>query len=361
MNNEKISSRQGLSILIMFTIGSTLILSPWKEAGKDGWISVLIGMAMIFPMIFIYSRLISIFPGKDLFDLQMELFGKTAGKITSFFLVWYSLHLCSLVNRNISEFMHIMSFPETPLFFLSIVGVVLIIWIVKGGIEVIGRFAAFTIPLALLSIIIVSILLIPKLDTENLRPIMYNGINPVLKGAMSVFGFPFAETFLFTMVFNSLDNPKKTFKIYLLGIYISGLIFIFTSIRNIAALGETLNSILYFPSYIAVSMANIMDFIDRIEVLVGADFILMGFLKCGICMYTACKGFAKIFNIKDYRLLAAPLGLLVSIVTIFIYNSTMEMFEWAIENYIYYVFPFSVMLPVITWIAAEIKVRLKKQ
>lgn len=360
MNTEKISNRQGLSIFIMFTLGSTLILSPWKEAGRDGWISILIGMLMIVPMCFVYSRLVSLFPGKDLFDLQQELFGRIIGKITSFFLVYYSIHLCILVNRDMSGFIQTMSFPETPLFVIALVGTVLYIWIVKGGIEVIGRYAAFMLPIALLSIIIVSLLLIPKLDIDNLRPVMYNGMTPVLKGAALVFGFPFAETFLFTMVFDSLRNKNKTLKIYLLGIFLSGLIFINTSTRNIAVLGEKLNSMLYFPSYLAVGLVNIKDFIDRIEVLVGADFIFMGFLKCSICLYTACKGFSKIFNIKDYRQTATPIGFLVSVTTIFIYRSNMEMFEWAKENYIYYVIPFSIILPLITLVAAEFRLRSKR-
>lgn len=360
MDNEKLSSRQGLSILIMFILGSTLILAPWREGGKDGWASIFIAMVMIVPMFFVYSRLISIFPGKDLFDLQQELFGKIAGKITTFFLVWYSIHLCTLVNRNMSEFIQIVSLTDTPLFTIAIVGGVFYIWIVKGGIEVIGRYAAFIMPLSLISIIVVSVLLIPKLNADNLRPIMYNGITPVLKGAASVFGFPFAETFLFTIVFNSLENKNKTFKIYLLGMSISGFFLIATAIRNIAALGETVNSVVYFPSYLAVALVNIQDFIDRIEVLVGADFIFLGFLKCSICLYAACKGFAKIFNIKDYRQITAPIGLMVSIMSIFIYKSTMEMYEWASENYIYYIVPFSIILPIITLIAAEIRVHSKK-
>lgn len=355
MNKEKISSRQGLSILIMFTLGSTLILSPWKEAGKDGWISIFIAMIMIIPMYYVYSRLVSIFPGKDLFDLQQELFGKIAGKITSFFLVWYSIHLCAIINRNMSEFIQTMSFAETPLFTIALVGAVLFIWIVKGGIEVIGRYAAFMMPITILSIIITSILVIPKMDIDNLRPVMYNGLTPVLRGAATLFGFPFAETFLFTMVFNSLENKNKTFKIYLLGLLISGLLFISTSVRNVAALGEKLNTALYFPSYVAVALINILDFIDRIEVLVGATFIFSGFLKCSICLYTACRGLAKIFNIKDYKQITAPVGLLVFITSVFIYKSTMEMFDWAAENYIYYVIPFSVILPIVTLTAAKIR------
>ena len=299
MNKENISNKQGLCILIMFMMGSTIILSPWRSAGKDSWIAIPIAMIMMLPMIIVYARLVSVFPGKNLFDLQQEEFGKVIGKITSFLLVWYSVHLGSLILRNFTEFIQVMNFPETPLYPMAFIVGVLSIWIVKGGIETIGRWAAFMLPLIIILIMAASLLLIPKMDFDNLRPVLENGINPVLEGAASAFAFPFAETFLFTVVFNSLREKNKVFKVYLLGLIISGCFFIMTSMRNIMVLGEKLNSIIYFPSYLVVGVVNVKEFIDRIEVTVGANFVFLGFLKISICLYAACVGLAKIFNLKD--------------------------------------------------------------
>lgn len=357
MDKEVISSKQGLCILLMFTMGSAIILAPWRKAGKDGWIAILIAMVMILPMVIVYSRLVLIFPGKDLFDMQQEVFGKIFGKLTSFFLVWYAIHLGAMIIRNFTEVIQVMNFTETPQFPIAIMIGVLSIWIVKGGIEVIGRWCAFMLLPVIISIVLVSLLLIPKMDLNNLRPVLYDGLNPVLMGAANAFVFPFAETFLFTAVFNSLRDKSKVFKLYFLNIIIAGCFMMMTSARNIMVLGEELNSSLYFPAYLTVSIINIKDFIDRIEVLVGGDFVFLGFVKLSVCLYASSLGFAKIFGIKGYRQVVAPIGLMMVIVSIFVYNSIMEMVEWADNNYVYYVIPFSVVIPLATLITAEIRVR----
>lgn len=45
----------------------------------------------------------------------------------------------------------------------------------------------------------------------------------------------------------------------------------------------------------------------------------------------------------------------------FVYNSIMEMFEWATEIYMYYAIPFQIILPLLIWIFAEIKSRGTKK
>ena len=44
-----------------------------------------------------------------------------------------------------------------------------------------------------------------------------------------------------------------------------------------------------------------------------------------------------------------------------VYDSIMEMFEWAQEIWPYYAFPFQVVLPLIILIAVEVKARLQKR
>ena len=69
---------------------------------------------------------------------------------------------------------------------------------------------------------------------------------------------------------------------------------------------------------------------------------------------------AKLLNIGNYRQIVAPVGLLMMTLSIFIYHSTIEMFEWTEKICKYYALPFEVVLPLVILIAAEIKVRSKK-
>lgn len=358
MNKEIITNKQGISIVVLFIIGSAIVLSPGGEAKQNVWLAILLAVLMTIPIIFIYARLLSIFPGKDLFDILQEVFGKILGKIISLLFVWYAFHLGALVIRNFSEFIQIVSFPETPQLIVAAFLGVVCIWIIKAGIEILGRWAGFVLPFLLITIICLILLSLTEAEFNNIRPVLYDGVTPVLKSAFSIFSFPFAEVVVFMMVFCSIKSKFSTYKVYITGLLIGGLILLSASIRNVLVLGIGTASILYFPSLSAVSLINIGNFLQRIEIIVSVVFLLAGIVKIGVCLYAVSNGVAKIFNFDSYRPLVAPIGFLMMNLSGFIYRSTMEMFEWAEKIYQFYAMPFQIILPLIIFIVAEIKSRV---
>lgn len=356
MQREQITDKEAICILIMFVIGSSLIIGVGGEAKNDAWISAIVGLIMVIPMMIIYSRILSLFQGRDLFDILYLIFGKVIGNFIAILYIWYAFHLGALVLRNYGEFINIIAMPETPMFVsLLCLGMTCII-AVRLGIEIIARTTTYFLPILFLILVGVQLLAMPQLNLEYIKPILGNGIMPVLKGGFSAFSFPFAETILFIGIFSSLKTKKSPVKVYFWGILISAAIIIITTIRNIAVLGNMVGSF-YFPSYEAVSMISIGDFIQRIEVSVSSIFIFGAFIKCSICLLVACKGIAKMFNLKDYRSISIQTGLLMVYFSYIVYDNSMEMSYWAFKVYPYYSFPFQVILPIIIWISAEIKAR----
>ncbi|WP_264170108.1 GerAB/ArcD/ProY family transporter [Clostridium estertheticum] len=47
------------------------------------------------------------------------------------------------------------------------------------------------------------------MNISRLKPILSNGVAPVLKGAFSSFTFPFGQTVIFTMVFSNISKVKN--------------------------------------------------------------------------------------------------------------------------------------------------------
>lgn len=360
MQKEQITDKEAICILIIFLMGSTLIIGIGGESKNDAWISGIVSAIMFIPMLLIYSRTLSLFHGKDLFDILNITLGKIMGKIISVIYIGYAFHLGALVLRNFGEFMNTIAMPETPMFVTVFsLGLVCII-AVRLGIEVLGRTTTYFIPLLFLILFIVQILAIPQLKFNFLKPILGNGFMPVIKDSFSAFSFPFAETVIFVGVFSSLKTKKSPMKVYFWGISIAAVIIVITTIRNITVLGNMLGSF-YFPSYEAVSRVKIGDFIQRIEVAVSVVFVFGAVVKSSICLLVACKGIGKVFNLKDYRSIAIQTGLLMIYLSYIIYDNIMEMRYWAFKVYAYYTFPMQVILPVIIWIIAEIKARKNKQ
>lgn len=360
MNKELISNKQGIAAIIMFIMGSTMVLGTGSEAKQDSWIAVIIAAVMALPILFVYSKVLSMFPEKNLYDIVEILYGKFLGKIITVLYIWYSIHLGGLVLRNFSEYIQIVSLPETPRFVLTMLLGIICIYIVKSGIEVIGRWSILMAFIIILIQIFLNTLSIPKMDFSILKPVLYNGFNPVMKSASNIFSFPFGETVLFMTVLGALKSKGSTFKVYNISLLIGAVIILIATIRNITVLGIETSLILYFPVHGAISLIDIGDFLQRVEVSISVIYLISGITKIGICLYSASIGFAKLFNLKDYRKIVAPIALITMNLSCIIYRNTMEMFYWATAIYKYYAFPFQVIIPLIILISAEIKIRSTK-
>lgn len=360
MYKEQITDKEAICLLIFFLMGSTLIIGIGGEAKNDAWISGIISIIMSIPIIYIYSRILSLFPGRDLFDILIAAFGNTLGKIAGALYVWYAFHLGAIVFRNVGEFLNIVAIPETPMLFTLLYVGLVCIFAAKSGIEVMARVGAYTLPIILAILAIVLVLVIPLFRFNYLKPILGEGIGPVLKGGFSGFSFPFAESVLFTGVFYALKTKKAPYKAYFSGIIITGAIIVILTLRNVLVLGDLLGS-LYFPSYTAVSMISVSDFVERIEVTVAIVFVTSTLVKAAVCLFVSCKGIAKIFNLSDYRSVVLQVGLLMIYFSCILYDNIMEMKYWAFKVYPYYAFPFQVIIPIILLIFAEIRSKKTKK
>lgn len=355
MNREVISSKQGIFMIVLFILNGSLMLPTAIEAKKDLWIAILLSLALSIPIIYIYSNILSTFPGKDLFDILEYTFGKFFGKLFSLAYIWFAFHLASIILRDFGEYFLSAALPETPIIIMVITPTILCIWIVKEGIEVFGRLASLLIVIIFIIIFILAGLLISEINLDNIRPILADGIKPVIKGAYSTFTFPFAETIIFTMVLSSLDNKKGYFKVYLIGLLIGGLILFSTSFIEISTLGINWYSSLYFPGYEILTMIEVGELLNRIEIIGGLVFSVVTFIKLSICFLGATKGIAKLFNYKDYRFIVTPIALLLLNSSMIIYDSIMELVEWTSEIWPYYAIPFQIIIPIIIFIILKIK------
>lgn len=356
MHKEQITDKEAICLLITFIMGSTLIVGVGGSAKNDAWIAAIMGIIAALPFVFMYSRILSLFPGRDIFDILNISTGKVIGKTIALLYIWYAFHLGALVMRNFGEFVNTVTLPETPMlvpmFYLALVCIIA----VRSGVEVMARISAFVLPVLLFIIVIVQLLAIPEFHLNYLKPVLGNGIAPVLKGGFSAFSFPFAETVLFTGIFFALKNKRSPYKVYFSGLLLAGAIITAIAIRNIGVLG-TLSESLYFPSHVAVSRIIVGDFLQRIEVSVAIIFAFGAFIKISVCLLVACIGMGKLFNLKDYRSVVIQTGLLMVYFAYILYDNIMLMQYWAFKVYPYYAFPFQVILPVLIWIAVEIRAR----
>jgi spore germination protein KB len=360
MKKEIITQKQAVSMIALCAVGSSLVLGLSRNSKQDAWMAVLIAIAAVMPFLYIYARLMRRYPGKNIFDICIEVFGRTFGKIVIAFFAWYAFHLGSLVFRDFSEFIQITAFNEMPQTISLLCLAVLVIWVVRGGPETLGRWASFALPVLIAIVAATFLLLIKDMHLNYLLPVGEH-LNEVPRDAFDDFAYPFAETALFLSVLNTLKPGDRPGRAWLSGILIAGAVLLFGMFfRNALVLGFPLLGNVYFPSYNAVSIIIAGNFLSRIEGVVGANLLISGFVKISVCLMTVSKGCARLFDAGDYRPFVAPLGLLMVALASIVYNSIMELFDFLPVYEIYAVF-FTCSIPLALCITAEIKFIIKER
>ncbi|WBW95646.1 GerAB/ArcD/ProY family transporter [Oceanirhabdus sp. W0125-5] len=358
MNNEAVSDKQGIALIILFIIGSSSIVVPGLPAKKDVWLAIILSVIMALPMAIIASRLHVIFPGKDIFDIVEICFGKFIGKLLILIFSWFVFKLAAEVLRNSSQFLNASNLTSTPLIVPMICTSTFILYIVKKGLPVMGKFAEFVLIFPVTFIFVITFLLIPEMNIYNVVPVLEEGMGPVIKGALGALSFPFGQTVLFSMLFSIFNEKKSPYKIYISGLLIGGLLLLITSLTNILVLGFNTASSLYFPSVSTATRINILGTLQRLEIIPTLTFIIGQYLKISILILCACKGLSKTFDCEDYRFIATPICFLMVSLCYTLHGNIMEFYEWVAKVLPYSSLPVQVFIPILIWIIAEIK---KKQ
>lgn len=356
LEKGKITPYQLFSMMTGFIFGSTVILQNVTAAGRDSWLSTVLAILGGLGMVLITTQLSVTFPNLTLIEYTEVLFGKILGKCIGAVYLWYFLHLGALVLRNYGDLMTITVMQETPLWFFHITLALVVAFMVYNRIEVMGRVSEILLPFGVGFSFFISTLVTLSgiVEIKNLQPVLEHRITDILKSTFAVASFPYLEVILFTMIFPYVNIPAKTRKYTVWAIIVGGFSMLVILVENIGIFGETMPTIT-FPRYTAIRMISVGNFIERIDPIVLAIWIMGGLAKIGVCLYAFVLGLAQLLGLKYYTHLILPSTIMMIVLSILLYTNTMEMLDFAANVYPLYAFPLQVFLPLLMLILAAIR------
>lgn len=245
MEKAKISATQLFILMVLFELGSALLVPLAMGAKQDAWLAILIGMLCGFFFFLIYHKLYSYYPDLLPTEYMQKILGKVLGTLLAFIYIVYFLYDASRVLRDFGEMLLTFAYPDTPLFIANALLMLVIIYITRKGIEAIARSGELLFIFMYFLAIAGFILIISSglIDFKNLQPVLKEGILPVAKVALTeTLYFPFTEAIVFTMLLPYLSNPKKANVTMLCATGLSGINLIITMIINISVLGVDLTT-----------------------------------------------------------------------------------------------------------------------
>ena len=363
MNNVKkseVTFRQGILCVTLFAYGSSAVMGINLRVEQDTWIAILLAAVLTIPFFLVYSRIITLFRGKNIYEISETLLGKIGGKIVTVLLTWYCIHLAALVMRNFSEFVQISSMPETPQVPIAILIMLASAYLASSSMRCVGKWSVVGIVVIFSVIILTLMATIKHFKIDDILPIREYPWKKIIMSSYMVVSFPFLETVVFLCLGETLEKDCKPHMVHLYSLMLMVIMFLMVFFRNITLLGRKMMEISYYPSYLTARIIELGGFATRIEGSISFNFVVGGITKIAVCIMAAANGLKSMFNFPSYRTMVFPAAFLALAISVTLYSSTMEMFNF-IKYYAIYAIPFQIIIPLILWIAGEIYTRRKNK
>lgn len=310
----RISALQ-MSLLIYANILSTAILVvpgiTFKNADRDMWLSPIWGSLSGFLVVFIVYQLNKLYPNQTLIQYSQHILGRILGKLIGFFYLFYYVYECGVNLRQYGDFLVGAFLNHTPI--LIVMGSLALasVFVVRAGLEVLARLSDMFVPILIVLWLIIVLLLFPELEVKNMFPIIEDGILPSLKGSVS----PLSWNMIFFHISSLLPfliDREQGLKWGMFSVLAVMVTLVITNLGALLLFGGITGSFVY-PFMSASQYISYADFFENLESLVMAIWIGGTFIKLGLYHYVLVLNTAQWLNLSDYKPLALPFGLLITL------------------------------------------------
>ncbi|MCP1136245.1 spore germination protein [Paenibacillus polysaccharolyticus] len=357
----KISSFQMFFILYPLVVATGDLVIPSfsaKLAKQDLWISSIFASIIGFIVLFTVIRLHNLYPGKTLIQYSEQIAGKIVGKVISICFLFYILDDTSSIMRQYSQFVHDVFLPNTPIYIIISAMVIVCSFAVSGGVEAIARSAQFFIPFVILAWGVILILLIPDMNPRNMFPILEKGLLPPLKGGVPT-GAWFSHFVLIAFLLPYLTDPVKAKKWGVISLLAIMMNLVLITLSTLFVFGVLTGDMIY-PVMTVVRYIRIGDFLEHLESIMMAIWVVGCFIKISIYYYVFTIGFSQMMRLSSYQPIVRSCGFLIVVFTVWISKMDIHQYFSSLgTTFPFVVLLFGAVLPVGLLIVAWIRTRRK--
>ena len=296
---QKLSVMYFLSRAVFLGVGYSLI---FDKAGKDAWISVILGTLLGLLMIYPISKILKYKKEKSLKELfkEMKLLGIFI-KIFYFAFLIFLLYECIVIMQTMTTSFFLINSP--PLF-VGLSGAFLVIMTIKENDTTLFKVAESLITIAVVTVLITVLLLIPYGETEAFLPLLTTTPKMIFIGAI-YFATMSTAPLLLTLDFK--DDGNDLIKMYL---FTSAILLIICVLITLV-LGPELISIYRFPEYMVLKRIKFMDFVEKIENIISIIWILDAFM----ILATTTQTLKNLLPKKGGKIISSIILLIITIIT----------------------------------------------
>jgi len=322
-DNEKISATQIALILTLTMIGTGILTLPQslaKEAGADGWIIIVVGGVLGIALANIYGYIVKSHPHTKYMDILSMHLSKYVAYVIVVMTIIYLLILNGFIIRIFGEAIKMFLLFKTPIELIIFSMLLVSVFLVRKGIETLGRFAEIMIPIIFIPSLLLFMLALQNAEMKNLLPVFQVSIKEIVK-AIPIVLFSFLGFELLFIFGFFVNKPKEISEPINYAMIFVILAYIFLNSMTLLNFGVKQTQHLIWPTLSLFKTIEIPGlFIENVEALVMSIWVLIAFTTIAPLHLATSYLMADIVGMKDNKLLALPILPIIYLIAMFSEN-----------------------------------------
>lgn len=362
MKNLKISSNQFKKLVVLYSIGSSILITPGGiigEAKQAAWLAIIIGIIIGLLQVWLLIAVGKLFPNMNLVQCSEKVLGKWMGKFISLGFIIISFLNGGTLIWYVGNFFTSQIIPEMRIEVVNTFFTLVVIIGMYYGIEVIARASEIFFPIVIVAVTILVAFNIPNMKFENLQPIFESGVKPVLRGSIFFTNISHQPLIVFLMIFPAcIDDIKEANKSFFKGILIGGIIMLAITITCVLVMGTTISASQVYPTYLLAKQIHLGNYVERVESIISVTWFITIFFKAVLYFAGAVLGLTQILELRDYRSITLPLGMILVVLSFIIYPNVIYEGEWDTTTWIPYALTYGLIHPLLLLLVGKVKKKI---
>lgn len=327
---EKITALQATALLMLAIMPTGLLYLPaivTEIAAQDGWISVLISLFFGLGLAVYMGYLALQNPGLSFIHWIESRLGRIVALLIGLFLTKYYVYVSAVALREFSFFIADEILHQTPVFIIISIVMIVVLYAVHHGLETIARVSLIVFFLNVLLTIIGVLLLGENLHFTNMLPIGEKPVPVILKGSISPFIW-LSEIAVLLIIGPYLKKKQHMMRTSVFGILLAGFWNILMVMVAILIYGPKLVQLVTYPSFAVVSLVEIGNFLERLEIVFISLWITTMYVKISLFMFAATNCLNDLFRIRNKIPIMLGLGLFTLMTALYSWDNMADFSEF---------------------------------
>lgn len=340
---KTIYTRQFIWLLFILFTSFSVVATPGtliSVSGRDCWLSVI--FAWVLDVVFgtVYAYMGIRFPNQNLVQHSITIWGKYLGKLPGIILVIFFSIFCCILQFSVSNVINKMILPRTPTQLIIGISLAVAAYSAKKGLKVLGRVCEMLGPLFFVSLITLTIFIIPKFQLDNLKPQLHSGFLPVFTGTYYVLAY-LGICIMMTMYIPLNDKVENGFFSKAIASSLGSFIILMFVISIIGIFGIKPAEEMFYPGFELARIIELETFFERVESIWIIITITVSIVSSSTLLWACSTGIAQLAGMKDNKPLINSIAMLLFIISTTSFENGIELADFGI-----YVYP--LFAPIIT-------------